>query len=295
MLQKIEDVAVPATAAPVRVTPLTGAIGCEIHDVDLAALDDAAFAAIHAAFLKHSVLVFRDQRLTEEQLADFGRRFGPLEEEPFIPNKGSVEGVYHLRGAGKNDRLATQNLGWHMDHTYQKNPSLGAALYALEVPEAGGDTLFSSLHLAYEALSRPMQEFVGTLTGIHDVLNYGIASGHMGLATAGGLGRLLAMRERFPQREHPLVCSHPETGRKMLFINKAWTTAIKELSTAESRALLAMLNEHALQPVFQCRVRYFPGTVCLWDNRCLQHSPNADYDTPRRMARVAIHSSWEPH
>jgi taurine dioxygenase len=283
------------SSATITVRPLTGALGCEISGVDLARLDEAQFREIHAAFLRYSVIVIHDQKLGEGDLVAFGKRFGALEEEPFLPVRGEMEGVYQLRGAGRNDRLATQNLGWHMDHSYQKNPSLGAVLYAVEIPEAGGDTLYASMHLAYETLSPAMQNFIASLTGIHDVLHYGTTSGHLSIATQQGLERLTQARARFPQVEHPLVCTHPETGRKILYINRAWTSAIKELSAAEGRGLLDMLNEHALQPPFQCRVRYRPGTVSMWDNRCVQHSPTSDYSTPRRMLRVAIHSSWEPN
>lgn len=285
----------PAAAAQIRIRPLTGALGCEIEGVDLANLDDAQFAQVHAAYLEHSVLVFHDQRLDEAALAAFGRRFGKLEDEPFLPLRAETEGVYQLRGAGKNEqRLSTQNLGWHVDHSYQKNPSLGAVLYAVDVPEAGGDTLFANMQLAYEGLSAPMQQFISGLTGIHDVLHYGVNSGHHSISTQAGLERLTQARARFPQTEHPLVCTHPETGRKILYINKGWTSAIKELRPAEGRALLAMLNEHALQPIYQCRARYRNGTVCMWDNRCVQHSPNSDYSSPRHMLRVALHSDWVP-
>lgn len=289
------DAARAAATSRMHVRPLTGGLGCEISGVDLARLDDATFAQVHAAFLEYSVVVVHDQQLGEADLAAFGRRFGKLEEEPFLPLRAATEGVYQLRGAGKNEqRLSTQNLGWHVDHSYQKNPSLGAVLYAVDVPEAGGDTLFANMQLAYEGLSAPMQQFIAGLTGIHDVLHYGVNSGHHSISTQAGLERLTQARARFPQTEHPLVCTHPETGRKILYINKGWTSAIKELRPAEGRALLAMLNEHALQPVYQCRVRYRNGTVCIWDNRCVQHSPNSDYSSPRHMLRVALHSDWEP-
>lgn len=288
------EAAAIATSPTIGLRPLTGALGCEVSGVDLANLSEAQFAEIRAAWLRHSVLVFHDQKLDQESLAAFGRRFGPLEDEPFLPNRGEVEGVYKLRGAGIRDRLSTQNLGWHVDHSYQKNPSLGAVLYAVDTPEAGGDTLFANMQLAFETLSPSMQQFLSTLTGIHDVLHYGINSGHHSIASAAGLERLAQARKMFPQTEHPLVCTHPETGRRILYLNKGWTSAIKELTPIESRGLLAALNEHALQPMFQCRVRYRPGTVCMWDNRCVQHSPNSDYDSPRHMLRVALHSHWEP-
>lgn len=276
------------------ILPLTGALGCEISGVDLRSVDDATFDAIHQAFLDYSVLVFRDQELDEESFATFGRRFGRLEEEPFLPNKTSTPGVYYFKGAGGQKKLSVQNLGWHMDHSYQKNPSLGAMLYALDVPVAGGDTLFSSSYLAYEYLSEPMQQFLEGKIAIHDVLHYGIESGHFAIADVAALERLATTRKKFPQVEHPLICTHPETGRKMLYINKGWTTAIKGLTPMESKALLEMLKAHSLQDRFRCRVRWFNKTVLLWDNRCVQHSPNVDYEAPRKMLRLALHTDWEP-
>ena len=275
------------------IRPMTGAMGCEIHGVDLARLDDATFEAIHRAFLDYQVVVFRDQELDEETFGAFGKRFGKLEEEPFLPTKTATPGVYFFRGAGGQE-LSTQNLGWHMDHSYQKNPSLGAALYAQDVPAAGGDTLFANSYLAYDYLSEPMKKFLEDKIAIHDVLHYGIAAGHFAISTEEGLDRLTKMRRKFPQVEHPLVCRHPETGRKMLYINKAWTTAIKGLTADESTAILNMLKAHSLQDRFQCRVRWYNKTLLVWDNRCVQHSPNVDYTAPRRMLRLALHSDWVP-
>lgn len=275
--------------------PLTGALGAEVFDVDVRNLDETTFAAIHKAFLDYSVLVFRNQELDEQQFADFGRRFGKLEEEPFLPNKSETPGVYYFYGAPKNaDKLSTQKLGWHMDHSYQQNPSLGAMLYALDVPAVGGDTLFASSYESYEGLSNAMQEMLADKIAIHDVLQYGLNSGHHSTGTVKAINMLAKMRESFPQTEHPLICRHPETGRKMLYINKAWTTAIKDLLPHESRALLDMLKEHSLQDVYQCRVRWENKSLLLWDNRCVQHSPNSDYTEQRRMLRLALHSDWVP-
>ena len=278
-----------------NIKPMTGALGAEIHGLDVKALDDATFAAVRQAFLDYSVLVFRDQELDEQQFADFGQRFGKLEEEPFLPNKSETPGVYYFYGAPKNaEKLSTQKLGWHMDHSYQQNPSLGAMLYALDVPAVGGDTLFSSNYESYEALSPAMQAMLEDKIAIHDVLQYGLNSGHHSIGTAKAIEMLAKMRAKFPQTEHPLVCKHPETGRKMLYINKAWTTAIKDLLPHESKALLDMLKEHSLQDVFQCRVRWENKSLLLWDNRCVQHSPNSDYTEARRMLRLALHSDWIP-
>lgn len=278
-----------------EVRPLTGALGCEIYGVNLATLDEPTFRQIHQAFLDHSAVMFHDQKLTQEQFAAFGRRFGELEVEPFLPHKADVPGVYYLRGAPKDSKiLSTQNLGWHADHSYQTNPSLGAMLYAVDVPAHGGDTLFASNYLSYETLSPAMQAFLDDKVGVHDVLQYALNSGHGSTATVKAIEVLKAMRERYPQIEHPLVCRHPETGRKMLYLNCAWTTAIKDLTHAESEAILGMLKRHSVKDVFCARFRYRPGSLMLWDNRALQHSPNSDYTGKRLMWRLALHSNWQP-
>jgi len=279
----------------VEIRPLTGALGCEIFGVDLAKLSDGEFAQIQQAFLDHSAVMFHDQVLSQEQFAAFGQRFAPLEDEPFLPHRADVPGIFYLRGAPKNGKtLSTQNLGWHADHTYQRNPSMGAMLYAREVPAAGGDTLFASNYLSYDGLSPAMQAFLEDKVAIHDVLQYGLNSGHHSAATVGAIEMLWKMRQKFPQTEHPLVCRHPETGRKMLYLNQAWTIAIKGLTRDESDAVLNMLKRHSVRDVFCCRFRYRNNSLMLWDNRAVQHSPNSDYTGQRLMWRLALHSDWQP-
>ncbi|MEC9375967.1 MAG: TauD/TfdA family dioxygenase [Pseudomonadota bacterium] len=281
--------------AKIDIRPLTAALGAEVYGIDVKNLDSTTFDQIYQAWLKYSVLIFRDQTLSEQEFADFGRRFSELEEEPFVPNKSETEGVYYFFGAPKNSkRLSSQNLGWHMDHSYQKNPSMGAMLYALDVPAVGGDTLFASSYESYEGLSPAMQEILEGKTAIHDVLQYGLNSGHQSIETVKSIEMLAKMREKFPPMEHPLICKHPETGRKMLFINKAWTVAIKDMLQEESKALIEMLKAHSLKDIYQCRVRWYNKSLLLWDNRCVQHSPNSDYTESRRMLRLALHSNWIP-
>lgn len=291
MAAVVED----TTHGNLEIRPLTGALGCEIFGADLASLSDAAFATIRKAFVDHSAVMFHDQILTQEQFADFGKRFAKLEDEPFLPFRADVPGVFYLRGAPKSGKvLSTQNLGWHADHTYQRNPSMGAMLYAREVPSAGGDTLFASNYLSYESLSPAMQAFLEDKVGIHDVLQYGLNSGHHSAATVGAIDMLRKMREKFPQMEHPLVCQHPESGRKMLYLNQAWTIGIKGLTRDESDAVLNMLKRHSVRDIFCCRFRYRNNSLMLWDNRAVQHSPNSDYTGNRLMWRVALHSDWVP-
>ena len=287
-----QELAAPAT---VDIRPLTGALGCEIFGIDLSNLRDDEFAAIQQAFLDYSAVLFHEQELTQEQFAEFGKRFGKLEDEPFLPNRADVPGVYYFRGAPQNAKtLSTQKLGWHADHTYQKNPSFGAMLYAIDVPEAGGDTLLASNYLSYDGLSPAMQEFLDDKWAVHDVLQYGLNSGHNSIASVESIERLAAMRKKFPPVEHPLVCKHPETGRKMLYLNQSWTVGIKGLTEEEGKPILDMLKRHSLKDIYRCRVRYRNKSLFLWDNRAVQHSPNSDYSRHRYMWRIALHSDWEP-
>jgi taurine dioxygenase len=279
----------------IDVRPLTGALGCEIYGLDVNNLTDDQFEQIQQAFLDYSVIMFHDQTLSQEQFAEFGKRFSQLEEEPFLPNKTDVPGVYFFKGAPKGGKsLSTQKLGWHADHTYQENPSLGAMLYAVDVPAAGGDTLFASNYLSYDGLSPAMQTFLEDKVAIHDVLAYGLRSGLNSLVTPEGIERLLAMRRARPQVEHPLVCKHPDTGRKMLYLNSGWTIGIKGLEQEESDAILTMLKQFSLKDIYRCRVRYQNKSLLLWDNRAVQHSPNSDYTEQRSMWRLALHSDWKP-
>ena len=284
-----------ARPSRLEIRPLTGALGCEIFGADLAQLDDESFRQIHEAFLTYSAVMFHDQTLTQEQFAAFGERFGKLEDEPFLPHRADVPGVFYLRGAPKNAKtLSTQNLGWHADHTYQRNPSLGAMLYAIDIPASGGDTLFASNYRSYEGLSAPMKAFLADKIAVHDVLQYGLNSGHHSTASVKSIEMLMKMRQSFPQMRHPLVCRHPETGRQMLYVNQAWTVAIEGLTRDESEAVLGMLKRHSVRDIFCARFRYRPGSLMLWDNRAVQHSPNSDYEGQRLMWRLAIHSDWQP-
>jgi taurine dioxygenase len=273
---------------------MTGALGAEIHGIDLGApLSEGQVTSIRRALADHAVLVFRNQTIAPEGLARLGRLFGKLEEEHFIPKLDGHDGVHQLTGA-VGGRLSTQNLHWHADHTYREFPSMGVLLYAVDVPQVGGDTVFANMYLAYETLSDTMRRVVDGLVVVHDVLQYGLKSGHFSLGKVEMIERLRMMRQRFPQVEHPLVCTHPDTGRRFLFINPAWAAGIKGMSDQESRPLLDFLNAHATQPKFQCRLRWQNGTLALWDNRCLQHSGIADYTEGRLMHRVAIAGTWRP-
>ncbi len=276
-------------SANLGIRPMTGALGAEVHGVNLSVpLDESAAAAVKAALLDHLVLYFPEQDLEPDHLIALAHSFGELETERFIPPLEGHPGVHILKGISKN-KLTTQNLIWHVDHSYKPQPSLGGALYAIDVPESGGDTLFANMYAAYEALSDRMKQYLEGLIAVHDVVAYGLRSGLFETEDT----RKAIMRMPLAS-EHPLVCTHPETGRKMLFVNQAWTTKIRDLEPHESQSILTFLFEHATRPEFQCRIRWSNRGLLLWDNRAVQHRGIPDYEGPRIMHRVSIKGEWTP-
>jgi taurine dioxygenase len=263
------------------VRPLSGALGAELEGVDLADLDDAGFAELRAAFLAHQVLFFRDQDLSREQHKAFGRRFGRLHVHPFLR---PLEGEGHpeivvLESDAERPYVAA---GWHSDVTFAAEPPLGSVLRCVEAPAFGGDTLWASMYAAFEALSDAMQGLLSALVAVHDTSRTFSREGYG--SHVGGT------RDRETLRaEHPVVRTHPETGRKALFVNPAFTRGIRGMKPRESEALLGFLFRHVETPDFQCRFRWQKGSVALWDNRCTQHRVLADnLAAYRRMERVTI-------
>ncbi len=269
-----------------EICPLAGSIGAVVHGVDLSeALDREVFAQIEGAFLKHLVLFFRDQRITPEQQVAFAGRFGPIGVYPLAePLDGHPKVIEIVK-----ERTQTTNFGgcWHSDTAYLESPPSATTLYAKEVPPYGGDTLFANMYLAYEHLSAGMRRLLDGLAAVNsadknkaflrgDHLDTGSMTG-----TARGQAGFVA--------EHPVVRTHPRTGRKALYVNRAHTLRFTGMTEAESAGLLAFLFEHAVTEEFTCRFRWRAGSLALWDNRCTQHYPLNDYGGFRRvMHRVTI-------
>jgi len=262
----------------IDVRPLTAVVGAEIHGVDLRAqLDEGAVADIRKALLDHHVVFFRDQDLTHEQHKAFGRLFGELAIHPASPHAPEGHPEILTIHADKNSKHVAGE-EWHSDVSCDAEPPLGSILYLTEVPPEGGDTLFASMYAAYDKLSPPIKRLVEGLTAIHD--GEPVYRGRFGYA---------ATEKGFPKAEHPVVRTHPVTGRKALFVNRNFTTGIKGLSRLESDALLEMLYRHCETPEFQCRFRWQPGSVAFWDNRCAQHHAMWDYFPQRRHGyRVTV-------
>lgn len=254
-------------AAP-RVEPLNPVIGAVVAGVDLSEpLPDATVKEIHAAWLRHQVLFFRDQELSLEQHKAFGRLWGELHVHPAAP---APEGHPEILVVHADERSRTvAGYGWHSDVSCDAEPPSASILRLEQVPpDGGGDTCFSSMYAAYEGLSDRWQRFLADLTAIH-------GSEHVYRGRYGITGSL--RDGEYPQAEHPVVRTHPETGRKALYVNSGFTTRIRGMKPAESRATLEFLFEHVKSPEFQCRFRWKPNSVAFWDNRCVQHLAIWDY------------------
>lgn len=267
---------------PIQLTAITPEIGAEVTGVELARpLDAATVDALRAALLEHLVLLFREQPMTPEQQIALARAFGEIQRPPVKTHHGDNPDLNVLdqtspRGEGADS--------WHADHTYTARPAMGSILRAVRVPPVGGDTLFASMYAAYDALSEPMQRMLCGLTAEHDITRSatrGIRAGHLETD-------LRAIQQRLPPVTHPVVRTHPETGRKALFVNRNSTVRICELAEAESAALLHLLFDHVHLPEFQVRWRWAEDSVAFLDNRCTQHYAVADYAERRILHRVTI-------
>ena len=252
----------------IEVRPLTPTIGAEIHGVDLAqALDEATFAEIHAAFLKYQVIFFRNQDISIEQHKAFGSLFGELHIHPAAPGPEGHPEILEIHADG-NSKYAAGN-AWHSDVSCDAEPPLGSILHMHTVPSSGGDTMFASMYAAYEALSEPMRNLVCGLTAEH-------ASEHVYRGRYKNRGVDDTGKE-YPRNEHPVVRTHPDTGRKALYVNGAFTTRIKGLKPNEGKAMLNFLCEHMAKPEFICRFKWEEKSIAFWDNRCVQHYALWDY------------------
>ncbi|MGI9615957.1 MAG: TauD/TfdA dioxygenase family protein [Acidimicrobiales bacterium] len=267
------------------VSRIAGNIGAEVAGVDLSTeLSDDTVDAIRSALVEHHVLVFRDQSLSPEHQVAFGKRFGPLDVHPFVDMNADFPDVIDVI-TEPDDRY---NFGgaWHSDVTFREKPDLGSILYAVDVPEAGGDTLFASQHAAYDELSDTMKDLLRGMTAVHSPeAQYGDG----GLSTRSKSVDTTNAELAATTVEHPVVRTHPESGRKALYVNQAFTTRLRGLRAPESRMMLDFLFEHCVKEPFQCRVKWQPGTLVMWDNRSVQHYAVHDYAGSRRhMRRITI-------
>jgi taurine dioxygenase len=256
------------------VIPLTARIGAEIGGVDLAAPTNRQITQIGEALAEHQVIFFRDQTLDYESLKAFGRAFGELAIHPGVAGLPDHPEIVAIHADAQSRYVAGED--WHSDLTCNAEPPMGSILYLPTVPEVGGDTMFASMYAAYDALSPRMKAYLAGLTAVHD-------GDHVYRPLFPDLDK------RYPCSTHPVVRTHPVTGRKGLFVNSSYTTKIVELPEAESAAILDFLYRHCANPNFHVRFRWRPHSVAFWDNRCTQHLAVWDYFPQTRSGfRVTV-------
>jgi taurine dioxygenase len=268
---------------PLTLSPLTPTIGAEVAGIDLSEpLAAETVAAIRAALLDWKVLFFRGQDVDTDQHIAFARCFGGLEVHPFAPHKPGYPEILAI--THDRDRPGRENT-WHSDVTWRESPSLGSILHALEVPPVGGDTLFADMAAAYQGLPDTVKEKIDGRFAVHDFGHF-----RTGLRKAGkSEEEIEAFNKAYPEVEHPIVRTHPETGAKAIYVNAAFTQAVVGMEKAESDALLAYLYARAAIPEYQCRFRWSAGALAFWDNRASQHYAVSDYwPAVRRMERATI-------
>lgn len=262
----------------IEVEPLSPVIGAEIRGVDLSRpLGNQAFEEIHRALMQHLVIFFRDQDINLDQQKAFGRLFGKLHIHPTAPSEPGHPEVLVIKADDTSKAVAGNR--WHSDVSCDAEPPMGSILHMRQLPASGGDTMFANMYAAYDALSEPMKAFLS-----------GLKAWHEGERT---LGRTLGQKARegqeYPRALHPVVRTHPETGRKALFVNSGFTTRIDGLGEKESRAILDMLFAHVTTPEFQCRFRWREKSMAFWDNRSAQHYALWDYFPHSRLGyRVTV-------
>ena len=265
-----------------EIIPITPLIGAEIKNIDLKNnLTEVNVKQIRSAFLNHSVLFFRDQKLSIDEQKVFGKYFGDLYIHPARDRNG-IEGhpeILYINAGPDTSRVNGDD--WHSDVSCDQEPPMGSILRIFEAPNNGGDTLFASMYAAYDALSEPMKRFLGPLTAVHDG-----GPNYIDRAKRAGIYK---PDKVFPANSHPIIRTHPETGKKAIYVNKIFTQTIDSVSKDESKAILEFLFQHIAKPAFQCRFKWEENSIAFWDNRCALHHAMWDYyPEVRRGYRVTI-------
>ena len=274
----------------IALEPVSGNLGAIIKSVDLAKLDDETFAEIHQAWLEYSVIFFREQKLSPLQQIDFAKRFGEIHFHPYMRGLDDHPEILEIIKEPGDDY--TFGAVWHTDQMFNPEPAKATMLYAHEVPKSGGDTQFSNQYLAYETLSDPMKAVLENLKtfNVGDGFRRGVGKVNRKDRYASNPTMQAKIREpgNLPTESvHPLVRTHPETGRKSIYIG-SHTQNLYGFNESEADTLIDFLRDHSTRPEFTCRFRWEVGSLALWDNRCVQHQALADYNERRRMHRITI-------
>ncbi len=265
------------------IRPLAPACGAEVFGIDLANPGTAELAQVHTALAHHAVLFFRDQRLTPGQQLEVTRLFGPVLRVPYIRHMDEHPDIIAVLKEADERQISTFGGTWHSDFSFLEQPPSYTLLYALELPALGGDTLWASQYAAYAALSPAMQKLLDPLRAVQTAWPHGTKGPSGNVAVSRSIG--MVRNDPSADREilHPVVRVHPVTGRKALFVNPVYSQRFEGMTEGESRALLQFLFDHASRAEFTCRLRWAPGTLAIWDNRCLLHLAINDYDGSRRL------------
>ena len=273
-----------APGRQLTVTPVAGALGAEIGGVDLGAgLDDDTVAAIRRVWLEHQVVFLHDQQLDADAFLAFARRIGTPVEYPFV---AGIDGYPEIIAVTKLPHEHINFGGiWHSDTAYLDEPPMATMLLAREIPPAGGDTMFASMYAAYDALSPAMRDMLDPLRAVNSSAMADVSRTREDrIRDASGSSEV-----RVYEAVHPVVRTHPETGRKALYVNVAHTARFDGMTAEESRPLLQFLFQHQVRPELTCRFRWRVGSLALWDNRCVQHNPVNDYHGWKRvMHRITL-------
>jgi taurine dioxygenase len=269
--------------APFEVERLGARLGAQVHGLDLKnGMDADTFKAFEAALIEHKVVVLRDQHLDTKQHVEISRLFGKLEVHPMRP-QGEFPEILVLDNHKDNPVLSTDV--WHSDTTFRQTPTRYTILRCQIMPKVGGDTLWADMEAAYEGLSPRFRAMIGGLRAVHDFQNFRA----LFKKTDEDQARLRKMEELFPNPSHPVVRTHPVTGRKSIYVNPQFTLRIEDLELGESRAILKVLFAQAQVPEYQFRLRWTEGAIVFWDNRSTQHyAANDYYPNRRRMERTAV-------
>jgi len=265
------------------IKPVAGALGAEIHGLDLSQeLNNENSLRIRKLLNEYEVIFFRNQDISSARQKALASSFGPLQTHPAY---ATVEGFPEITILESTPDKPTMIEAWHTDMTFREHPPMGTVLKAVTIPPRGGDTLWSSMTAAYNGLSFHMQRFLEDLTAVHD-FSYGFKES---LAEPGGKERLADAVAANPPVRHPVIRTHPETGKKVIFVNSLFTTHIEGLRPAESDAILQLLYRHVTTPEYTCRFQWQPHSIAIWDNRSTQHKPINDYfPAHRRLERITI-------
>jgi taurine dioxygenase len=270
-----------------EITPLSGALGAEITGIDLTRATDPELKELEQAFLDYLVLAIRDQQLTPVDLLALTESLGGLGETPYLKGMEDYPDIVPVIKEAEEKSPHTFGAGWHTDFTFQQHPPSRTLLYAVETPAVGGDTLYCNLYKSYAALSAGLKTALGSINAIHSATrSYGPSAtlkDHMEAMT-------ITNDTREPElMVHPVISCHPDTAKPVLWVNPTYTIRFEDMSEAESAPLLNYLNNLAVNPGFCCRVKWQPGTLTMWDNRCTQHCATSDYEGHRReMWRTTI-------